>query len=127
MCSINDSCDGLYLYNTTLGAKLSVAFSCIVKINPKWFESYYIKDKNEIVFVTKKQDYTKGNTLKKVWESRVCVMMRRELNVYICGNNALRQYYQQCRKYTFQKQKMDVLNLMNKNDLIYTIAKAQIL
>ena len=54
-------------------------------------------------------------------------MMRREGNIYICGNNALRQYYQQCRKLTFQKQKMDVLNLMNKRDLIYTIAKAQIL
>ena len=65
--------------------------------------------------------------MKKVWESRVCVMMRREGNIYICGNNALRQYYQQCRKLTFQKQKMDVLNLMNKHDLIYTIAKAQIL
>ena len=34
---INDSCDGLYLYNTKLGAKLSVTFSCIIKINPKWF------------------------------------------------------------------------------------------
>ena len=56
---INDSCDGRYLYNTKLGAKLSVTFSCIIKINPKWFESYYLKDKNEIVLLHKNKTIQK--------------------------------------------------------------------
>ena len=35
LCYRNNSQDSQYLYNTKLGAKLSVTFSCIIKNNPK--------------------------------------------------------------------------------------------
>ena len=46
-------------------AKIAVTLSCIKELNPKWLETYYLTNKNEIVFVTQKQDYTKNVRLQK--------------------------------------------------------------
>ena len=68
LCYKTDFSQSKYFYNTGLAAKIAVTLSCIKELNPKWLESYYLTDKNEIVFVTQKQDYTNTCTLKKVYK-----------------------------------------------------------
>ena len=52
LCYKTDCSLGKYFYNKVLTAKISETLPCIKELNPKWLESYYITDKNEIVFVT---------------------------------------------------------------------------
>ena len=82
LCYKTDCSQSKYFYNTVLAAKIDVTLSYIKELNPKWLESYYLTDKNEIVFVTQTK-ITQTHVRSQKYGNQEYVSLCEERIVYI--------------------------------------------